>query len=73
MYRPARGGRSCESFGGYKTISRISLTFPGVLTFPGYYQFAGVLCTSQLNPREGGGGGGGGGGTCGDTAQEKNQ
>ena len=25
MYRPARGGRSCEHFGGYKTINRIPL------------------------------------------------
>ena len=25
MYRPARGGRSCERFGGYKTINRIPL------------------------------------------------
>ena len=23
MYRPARGGRSCERFGGYKTLNRI--------------------------------------------------
>ena len=23
VYRPARGGRSCEHFGGYKTINRI--------------------------------------------------
>ena len=23
MYKPARGGRSCEHFGGYKTINRI--------------------------------------------------
>ena len=26
MYRPARGGRSCEHFGGYKTINRIPFT-----------------------------------------------
>ena len=25
VYRPARGGRSCERFGGYKTINRIPL------------------------------------------------
>ena len=25
MYRPARVGRSCERFGGYKTINRIPL------------------------------------------------
>ena len=25
MHRPARGGRSCEHFGGYKTINRIPL------------------------------------------------
>ena len=25
VYRPARGGRSCEHFGGYKTINRIPL------------------------------------------------
>ena len=25
MYRPARGGRLCEHFGGYKTINRILL------------------------------------------------
>ena len=24
---PARGGRSCEHFGGYKTINQIPLTF----------------------------------------------
>ena len=24
---PARGGRSCEHFGGYKTINRIPFTF----------------------------------------------
>ena len=24
MYKPARGGRSCEGFGGYKTINQIS-------------------------------------------------
>ena len=28
MYRPARGGRSCERFGGYKTINRIPLPLP---------------------------------------------
>ena len=30
---PARGGRSCEHFGGYKTINRIPLPLPnpGVL------------------------------------------
>ena len=27
MYRPARGGRSCEHFGGCKTINRIPLPF----------------------------------------------
>ena len=27
VYRPARGGRSCEHFGGYKTINRIPLPF----------------------------------------------
>ena len=25
VYRPARGGRSCEHFGGYKTINRIPI------------------------------------------------
>ena len=25
---PARGGRSCERFGGYKTINRIPLPLP---------------------------------------------
>ena len=25
VYRPARGGKSCERFGGYKTINRIPL------------------------------------------------
>ena len=25
---PARGGRSCEHFGGYKTINRITLPLP---------------------------------------------
>ena len=25
VYRPARGGRSCERFGGYKTINQIPL------------------------------------------------
>ena len=25
VYRPARGGRSCERFGGYKTINLITL------------------------------------------------
>ena len=28
MYRPARGGRLCERFGGYKTINRIPLPLP---------------------------------------------
>ena len=28
MYRTARGGRSCERFGGYKTINRIPLPLP---------------------------------------------
>ena len=28
---PARGGRSCEHFGGYKTINRIPLPLPLVL------------------------------------------
>ena len=28
VYRPARGGRLCEHFGGYKTINRILLTLP---------------------------------------------
>ena len=27
VYRPARGGRSCEHFGGYKTMNRIHLLF----------------------------------------------
>ena len=27
---PARGGRSCERFGGYKTINRIPLLFDTV-------------------------------------------
>ena len=27
VYRPARGGRSCERFGGYKTINRIPLPY----------------------------------------------
>ena len=31
MYRPARGGRSCERFGGYKTINRIPLPFTFIL------------------------------------------
>ena len=28
MYMPARGGRSCEHFGGYNTINRIPLCAP---------------------------------------------
>ena len=28
VYRPARGGRLCEHFGGYKTINRIPLPLP---------------------------------------------
>ena len=28
---PARGGRSCERFGGYKTINRIPLPLPAVI------------------------------------------
>ena len=28
VYRPARGGRLCERFGGYKTINRIPLPLP---------------------------------------------
>ena len=28
VYMPARGGRSCEQFGGYKTINRIPLPVP---------------------------------------------
>ena len=27
MYRPVRGGRSCEHFGGYTTINRIPLPY----------------------------------------------
>ena len=35
LYRPARGGRSCEHFGGYKTINRIPLYSNGYLvTYP---------------------------------------
>ena len=37
MYMPARGGRSCEHFGGYKTINRIPFTF-----MSDYLQPAGV-------------------------------
>ena len=29
VYRPARGGRLCERFGGYKTINRIHLYSDG--------------------------------------------
>ena len=28
VYRPARGGRLCDCFGGYKTINRIPLSLP---------------------------------------------
>ena len=33
MYRPARGGRSSEHFGGYKTINRIPLPFKQINIF----------------------------------------
>ena len=32
VYRPARGGRSCERFGGYKTLNRIPLPLYLVLS-----------------------------------------
>ena len=35
---PARGGRSCEHFGGYKTINRMPLYRVANLTFFGYFQ-----------------------------------
>ena len=28
VYKPARGGRSCEHFGGYKTINQITYMLP---------------------------------------------
>ena len=31
---PARGGRSCEHFGGYKTINRIPLLSFDIVPFP---------------------------------------
>ena len=31
----ARGGRSCERFGGYKTINRIPLPYPNANPNPG--------------------------------------
>ena len=34
VYRPAREGRSCEHFGGYKTINRIPLLTANILTYP---------------------------------------
>ena len=37
MYWPARGGRSCERFGGYKTINRILLPLMTKITFEMYY------------------------------------
>ena len=35
---PARGGRSCERFGGYKTINRIPLDFV-FITFIAIFRF----------------------------------
>ena len=37
MYWPARGGRLCERFGGYKTINRIPLPLIAEITFEMYY------------------------------------
>ena len=34
VYRPARGGRSCEHLGGYKTINRIPLLSSGRVECP---------------------------------------
>ena len=34
---PARGGRSCEHFGGYKTINRIPLPLSGRPLGMGYH------------------------------------
>ena len=33
VYTPARGGRSCERFGGYKTINRIPLPLPLIVGY----------------------------------------
>ena len=35
---PARGGRSCEHFGGYKTINRIPLPLYAGILFTLYHQ-----------------------------------
>ena len=34
MYRPARGGRLCEHFGGYKTVNGIPLPLTVAKTDP---------------------------------------
>ena len=46
---PARGGRSCEHFGGYKTINRIPLSYAW---FPGGCQ-SGQLIARELIVRLG--------------------
>ena len=40
MYRPARGGRSCERFDGYKTINRIRFFFKFIFLFYLLFVFA---------------------------------
>ena len=40
---PARGGRSCEHFGGYKTINRIPLPLPFTCIKPIDHRVDGLL------------------------------
>ena len=41
---PARGGRSCEHFGGYKTINRIPLPF--LILGINYYYLTLAICSA---------------------------
>ena len=50
---PARGGRSCEHFGGYKTINRIPLPFiDAVRQANGYWYKHTNLTQSVSSPME---------------------
>ena len=48
---PARGGRSCEHFGGYKTINRIPLnTFTHLPGFQSLFRFLYNFELAKLAP-----------------------
>ena len=53
VYRPARGGRSSEHFGGYKTINRIPVPLPVYVAlwthlFHGWHALEKVIIGAQL-------------------------